>query len=315
VTTSGRETKEIKLENGMTLLVDMEDGTVISRYGEAEGSKFDQARQLQSERFAHEDAQSARADARKDRDYDKARELRDTDPALDPWRSMMPKYVSPSAIQGPRGSLDIMDPNTGQLIAARQPGAPPVRIESGNLVVDPGANAAVYYSGNKGQATNVSGGPQMFNQNASFPSAMSQAEQIAGRIQNKGGGGGGAGGGGASGGGGGGSRSAGGAGGGANGNRFGNPAGGGGGMSGSRGMSSIASNRFANLPPSIDSGPGGYTEPYSMQGGYGPESYDGYGGEYGGYGGEPYTKGPMSAYEKPYPGLPWDDPSWVNPYE
>lgn len=232
---SGGNTKNITLSDGRQLLIDMDDGHVISQYGNAEPSKYGQESALQQERFAHEDAQSAQK-------YQQAKELRDTDPQNDPWRSMMPRYSPPSAVQGPRGALDIMDPNTGQLINVRQPEAPPVRVVGGNLIVDPGANAAVYYNGNKGQATNVSGGPQMVYGNAQFPSAMSLGEQVAGKLQNRGAGGGSNGGAGGMGGG-----------------RAGAAGGGGSrgpGMSQFRNPSApMVANRFADPGPGIDGGP------------------------------------------------------------
>lgn len=263
----GGNTEKVTLSDGRTLLIDQTDGHVIATYGDAQPDKYSQERQLQQERFAHEDAQS-------DKKYQQSRELRDTDPALDPWRQMMPRYTAPSPVQGERGSLDIIDPNTGQLIAVRQPEAPPVRVVGGNLIVDPGANAAVYYNGNKGQATNVSGGPQMFHQNASFPSAMSQAEQIASRIQNKGGGGGGA-----SGGMGGGARNGGGNGGG---NRFGAPS------AGLGGMSNPASNRFADPLRPMAGVP--------MRPPWESDSWV-----------DPYQQGGI-------PRPPWESPDWVDPF-
>ncbi len=189
---SGGNTKSIQLSDGTTVLVDMTDGHVVQQFGQP-GQEFAQKQALQSQSEASAErrqaSQEASADRRQASSEASAERRQQNDPQNDPWRQMMPRYSAPTAVQGERGALDILDPNTGQLMSVRQPGPPPVRIVGGNLIVDPGANAAVYYNGNQGRPTNVSGGPQMVNRGASFPSAMSQAEQIAGRIQNKGQGG------------------------------------------------------------------------------------------------------------------------------
>ncbi len=196
----GGQTQALKLSDGTTVLIDTTTGAVVSQYGTPEATPS----QLQSQKFSHEESmqsqseasaaarqaqQDASAERRQASSEASAERRQQNDPQNDPWRQMMPKYVAPSGIQGERGALDILDPNTGQLMSVRQPGPPPVRIAGGNLIVDPGANAAVYYNGNQGRATHISGGPQMLNRGASFPSAMSQAQQIAGMIQNKGQGG------------------------------------------------------------------------------------------------------------------------------
>lgn len=209
----GGQTQVIKNSDGTSLLVDMTSGQVLSSYG-TPGQDFAQQRQLQQERFAHEESMQAEREAN-------ANARQQNDPQNDPWRQMMPRYTPPQAVQGLRGGLDIIDPNTGELINVRQPEPPDVRIQGGNLIVPPGANAQVYYNGNKGQPTNVSGGPLPRNTGAQFGSAMDQANRVASRLQQRGqqgmGGMGGAGGiGGARGMGGG----------GAGGSRFGNPAGG-----------------------------------------------------------------------------------------
>ncbi len=193
-TAIGGQTQTVKLSDGTEVLIDLQDGHVLQTYGTA-GQEFAQKQQLQSQSeasMASREASSEAAASQRQASSEAATAARQqNDPNLDPWRQMMPRYVPPSGIQGERGALDILDPNTGQLMSVRQPGPPPVRIVGGNLIVDPGANAAVYYNGNQGRPTNISGGPQMLNRGARFPSSMSQAQQIAGMIQNHGQGGGG----------------------------------------------------------------------------------------------------------------------------
>ncbi len=273
-TLAAGDTKEIKLSDGRTVIVDMQDGHVLASYGTA-GEEFSQKQQLQSQSEAsaasREASSEAAASQRQASSEAAAQQRQDTSLAQNPWSQMMPKWVSPSTVTGERGALDILDPNTGQLTSVRQPGPPPVRIVGGNLIVDPGANAAVYYNGNKGQPTNISGGPQMLNRSATFPGTMGQAQQIAGMIQGRGGASGGASGsmrGGSSSGGGG-------MGGGpAAGSRFANPGGGAGGMS--RG----------NVNPAAPS----FTSPMN-----GPTNGP--------------TNGPM-----PGPRPPWESPDWQDPY-
>ena len=100
-----------------------------------------------------------------------------------PFAGLAPRYAAPNAIQGPNGAVSMFDPGTGQLVPVFQP-SQDIRISGGNLIVPPGQQAQVYYAGNKGQPTNVSGGPGQVNYPQQLPfSALQQAQAVAPMIQ------------------------------------------------------------------------------------------------------------------------------------
>ena len=156
---------------------------------ELQNLKFGQEQALQSQRagetsssqessFQHQQALQNQAFNQKMAEIQAQQASQDN-----PYAGLAPRYAAPSAIQGPNGAVSLFDPGTGQLMPVFQP-SQDIRISGGNLIVPPGQQAQVYYAGNKGQPTNVSGGPGQVNYPQQLPfSALQQAQAVAPLIQ------------------------------------------------------------------------------------------------------------------------------------
>ena len=147
--------------DGSVLVWNKKTGEVVRQVsGPSKG--YEQSSQLQSQK-----AQSERELAMLK--HQQEMELKGLD--RDPATRMAPKWTAPSINQGLRGAVDYFDPNTGSWIPIRQPEPPEVRIAGGNLIVPPGASAAVHYGGSSAPVM-ASGGPLPPNMPVQLPGAQ-----------------------------------------------------------------------------------------------------------------------------------------------